>query len=74
MVAVIFVKNLFPTIFVFALTPWLIADGLQNVMIILTVIVVFLLSGNLALIKWGKQLRARSAKKYFEFADRQPPM
>lgn len=74
MVGVIFVKNLFPTIFVFALTPWLTAAGLQNLMITLTVIIVIFLSGSLALIKWGKQLRARSAKKYFQFADRQPPM
>lgn len=64
MVAVIFVKNLFPTILVFSLTPWIAATGMANVFIVLTVLVVFVLLWNILFLIYGKRFRERSAEKY----------
>lgn len=69
--AVNFVKFGFATILVFALTPWIELDGIQNMFIIIAVIFTAIYLGCLVIIKYGKQLRIRSAPKYFEFADRQ---
>lgn len=68
LVAVTFVKNLFPTILVFALSPWIAGVGLANVFIILTVMVVVILLGNIIFIIWGKRFRTRSADKYRRYA------
>ncbi|KIW33280.1 uncharacterized protein PV07_00140 [Cladophialophora immunda] len=68
LVAVTFVKNLFPTILVFALTPWITAVGLGNVFITAAVIFVFILLGNIIFIRFGKRFRMRSAEKYRLYA------
>lgn len=69
--AVNFIKFGFATILVFALTPWIELDGVQNMFIIIAVIFTLIYLGCYLIIRYGKQLRIRGAPKYFEFADRQ---
>lgn len=66
--AVTFVKNLFPTILVFGLTPWIERVGLANVWITTVAIFVAILLGNVPFLIWGKQWRARSAERYVRYA------
>lgn len=66
-----FVKFAIATALVFALTPWINRDGLQNVIIIVTVLFTVIYCGSIALIKYGKQMRVRAAPHYYAFADRQ---
>ena len=68
LVAVTFVKNLFPTILVFALTPWVESVGLANVWITATVIFVAIILGNVPFLIWGKRWRAGSAERYYRYA------
>ena len=66
--AVTFVKNLFPTVLVFALTPWVEGVGLANVWITATVVFVVILLGNIPFLVWGKTWRANSAERYCRYA------
>ncbi|EXJ81171.1 hypothetical protein A1O3_07461 [Capronia epimyces CBS 606.96] len=68
LIAVVFVKNLFPTILVFALTPWIEGVGLSNVFITVAVIVAAILLGNFIFIMFGKRFRIRCAAKYRSYA------
>ncbi|KAJ9641303.1 hypothetical protein H2204_002981 [Knufia peltigerae] len=72
LVAVTFVKNLFPTIFVFALTPWIKGVGLSNVFITVAVIDAVIMLGSLIFLKWGKHFRIKTAIKYSHYARHQP--
>ncbi|EXJ65997.1 uncharacterized protein A1O5_10974 [Cladophialophora psammophila CBS 110553] len=69
LVAVTFVKNLFPTVLVFTLTPWIAAVGLANVFITAAVIFVIMLLGNVIFIVFGKRFRTRSGGKYRLYVD-----
>lgn len=71
LVGLVVVKFGFATILVFALTPWIKLDGLQNMFIIITMVFLALYGGNYVLIRYGKKLRQRAAPKYFELAERQ---
>ena len=65
---VTFVKNLFPTILVFGLTPWIQRVGLANVWITTSAIFVAIMLGNIPLLIWGKKWRAQSAARYLRYA------
>ncbi|KIW87923.1 uncharacterized protein Z519_11508 [Cladophialophora bantiana CBS 173.52] len=68
LVAVTFVKNLFPTALVFALTPWITAVELANVFIRATVIFIIILFGDIISIAFGKRFRTCSAGNYRLYA------
>lgn len=64
-----FVKNLFPTIMVFALTPWIVSVGIANVFITLTVIFTAILLCSVFFLVYGKRFRIKSAARYLKYAD-----
>lgn len=68
MVGVTFFKNLFPTIFVFALTPWIVAQGLTKVYIVLAILVAgTIFIGSAVLLVFGKRSRKFTAFRYEKF-------
>ncbi|KAE8440904.1 hypothetical protein EG329_006325 [Mollisiaceae sp. DMI_Dod_QoI] len=71
LVAVTFIRNIIGTIFVFALTPWINAVGIQNVIITITVIGTVVLAFVFLFIFKGKSFRVRSAKRYRGYAEKQ---
>ena len=58
-------------ILVFALTPWVSAMGIKNVIIMITVIGTAVLSFVVVFITWGKQFRVWTTKRYRYYAERQ---
>ncbi|KAJ5766327.1 MFS general substrate transporter [Penicillium nucicola] len=71
LVGVTFVRNTVSTCFIFALTPWFAAVGIQNVILSIACIATFFLCFVGIFIKWGKQFRARTAARYKMFAGKQ---
>lgn len=72
MIGIIFSRNAFAVIILFALTPWIGAVGLANVHVIVTVIIFFIQLLPLLFLKWGKWARVAAAARYLERARRQP--
>ncbi|KAJ5535969.1 major facilitator superfamily domain-containing protein [Penicillium frequentans] len=69
LVGVTFVRNLLATIFVFAITPWEAAVGLQSVFLTLGVFMIAILGpGTLVFMYFGKQLRAKTAGRYRSYS------
>lgn len=69
LVGVTFVRNLLATIFVFAITPWEAAVGLQSVFLTLGLFMIAILGpGTLAFMYFGKQLRAKTAERYRSYS------
>ena len=71
MVGVTFTRNIIGTILVFALDPWIHAMGIQNVIVIITVLGTVVLAFVFVFIYWGKKMRVRSAGRYRFYAERQ---
>ncbi|KAM3548030.1 hypothetical protein ARSEF4850_009654 [Beauveria asiatica] len=72
MIGIIFIRNVFAVVILFALTPWITAMRLINVhVIVAAVIFVIQLLAVLFLI-WGKRFRAATAQRYRNHAQRQP--
>jgi len=69
--ALTFVRNLFSTIFVFAMPAWIAGVGMANVFNTIGAIAVAVLSFAAFFIWKGKQLRVRTAKVYKHYTDRQ---
>jgi hypothetical protein len=71
-VGITFIRNVLATTFVFALTPWVAAVRLQNVMLTFAMITVLVLGGaTVALIIYGKRLRSATVGVYQVYARRQ---
>lgn len=64
-------RNLFSTIFVFAMPKWVVAVGMVNVFNTIGAIGVVVLSFAGYFIWKGKQLRVKTARIYKYYADRQ---
>ncbi|RDW88471.1 hypothetical protein BP6252_00503 [Coleophoma cylindrospora] len=62
LVAVTFTRNAVGTIFVFALSPWIAAVGISNVIITITVIGTAVLAFVGVFIVWGKKMRVKNAE------------
>ncbi|KAF2629703.1 synaptic vesicle transporter [Macroventuria anomochaeta] len=70
-VGVTFTRNFISTIFVFALTPWVTRVGVHNVMLTFALITVISLASTGLFIKFGKQWRIKTVRRYRTFAERQ---
>lgn len=71
MVGVVFVRNVFATIFVVALTPWIDATGIANVFLTLALVAIVSIILGIGLLIYGKKIRMRTAKKYEAWSARQ---
>lgn len=71
MVGIIFMRNVFAVVILFALTPWITAMGLLNVHIIVAAIMFAVQLLAVAFLIWGKRFRVSVAKRYLERAQRQ---
>ncbi|KAK2595650.1 hypothetical protein QQS21_006621 [Conoideocrella luteorostrata] len=72
LVGVIFTRNAISVLVLFVLTPWISAMGLRNQQILVGVLCFVLLLLPIGLLLWGKKFRAATAKKYANYARRQP--
>jgi hypothetical protein len=71
LVAVAFVRNVFATVVVFVLTPWVTALGLHGMFTCIGCLALFLNMLVVPMIIWGKTFRIMCAKRYAEMAERQ---
>lgn len=71
MVGVVFARNVFATIFIFALTPWIDAVGIANVFLTLALIAALFVLLSIVLLVYGKRLRAHTAARYETWSGRQ---
>ncbi|KAG8410653.1 hypothetical protein J3459_016996 [Metarhizium acridum] len=72
LVGVVFTRNAFSVVVLFALTPWISGMGLRNVHILVSVLCFAILLIPVILLTWGKKFRAASAEAYKSYARRQP--
>ncbi|KAH8705772.1 major facilitator superfamily domain-containing protein [Talaromyces proteolyticus] len=71
LVGVVFVRNIFSVIVLFALTPWIEATGILNLHIQISAICFAVLLLPLPLIVWGKKMRISTAEIYRKMTLRQ---
>ena len=72
MIGVVFVRNAFSVVILFALTPWIKRNGIQNVCLISAGIAFVVLLFPIPLLVWGKRIRIATAQKYKRMALLQP--
>jgi hypothetical protein len=72
MVGIIFTRNIFSVVVLFALSPWTEGMGLRNVHILIAAIFCAILLIPVLLLRYGKKARAATAKRYLAMAQRQP--
>lgn len=70
MISIIFMRNVFAVIILFALTPWIAAMGLINVHVIVAVIMFVIQLLAVPFLIWGKRFRSAAAQRYLERARR----
>ncbi|PYH79284.1 MFS general substrate transporter [Aspergillus uvarum CBS 121591] len=71
LVGVTFIRNSVSTVFIFSLSPWGSAVGIQNVILSMACIATFVLSFIAVFIIWGKKLRAWTTASYEKYSLRQ---
>lgn len=71
MVGVTFVRNSISTIFVFALTPWILSAGISGFYISFSVVVGTILLGLVIFLLFGRKFRVKSAARYRRYAEKQ---
>ena len=71
LVGVTFTRNVFSTILIFVVTPWINGVGMKNVYITIGVILTVVLFGNFGFIYYGKKFRVMTTKRYRYYAERQ---
>lgn len=64
MIGIIFTRNVFAVVVLFALTPWIGAMGLANVHIIMAVVMFAIQLLPLLFLRCGKKARAATARRY----------
>lgn len=72
MIGIVFMRNVFAVVILFALTPWIKAMGLIYVHAIVAAIMFATQLLTVPFLIWGKKLRAVVAERYLERARRQP--
>lgn len=72
MIGIIFTRNVFAVVILFALTPWITAMGLINVHIIVAVMIFLIQLLAVPFLIWGKRFRVATAQRYRDHAQRQP--
>ncbi|KAI2708394.1 hypothetical protein CBS147332_6455 [Penicillium roqueforti] len=71
LVGVIFMRNIFSVVVLFALTPWVEGMGLRDLHILLAVIALVVLLIPVPLLVWGKKARIATAASYRKMAANQ---
>ncbi|KAJ5791723.1 uncharacterized protein N7518_008734 [Penicillium psychrosexuale] len=71
LVGVIFMRNIFSVVVLFALTPWVDGMGLRDLHILLAVIALVVLLIPVPLLVWGKKARFATASSYRKMAANQ---
>lgn len=71
MVGIVFVRNAFATIFIFALTPWITDVGIGNMVLTFSIICIVFLLTTIGFLLYGKRMRASTAEFYRKLAMRQ---
>lgn len=71
LVAVAFVRNIFATVIVFALAPWIAGLGLHGCFTSVGCLALALNLTTLPMIIWGKKFRIMCAERYAKMAERQ---
>ena len=71
LVAVAFVRNLFATVIVFALAPWITNLGLHDMFTSVGCLAMALNLTTVPMILWGKTFRIKCAKRYQRMSERQ---
>ncbi|KAJ5758095.1 uncharacterized protein N7511_006789 [Penicillium nucicola] len=71
LVGVIFMRNIFSVVVLFALTPWVEGMGMRDLHILVTVIAFVLLLIPVPLLIWGKKARVATAPMYRKMASNQ---
>ena len=69
MITVIIIRNTLSFGFNYGITPWITASGLQNTFIAIAMLSIGVTATFLPMVKWGKALRKRSAKKYWAYVE-----
>ncbi|KAI1622599.1 major facilitator superfamily transporter [Exophiala viscosa] len=72
LVGVVFTRNIFSVIILFALTPWINGMGVQNVHVLIAVLCFALSMLPVPLLIWGKKARIATATRYRKMASQQP--
>ncbi|KAJ5373487.1 major facilitator superfamily domain-containing protein [Penicillium concentricum] len=66
---VTFIRNIFATIFVFALTPWATAVGIANVFLTMGILLsIVLIPGTIAFLYYGKSIRRWTTGRYHRYS------
>lgn len=68
-VSVVLVRNLFGFAFAYCISPWIEAQGLFNTFLVVGILSAVFWAFCVPMIIWGKRLRIRIAKKYYEYCD-----
>ncbi|CAG7939422.1 unnamed protein product [Penicillium nalgiovense] len=71
LIGVIFMRNIFSVIVLFALTPWVNGMGIRNLHILLAIIAFLTLLIPIPLLLWGKKARIATAPSYRKMAANQ---
>jgi hypothetical protein len=71
-VGVVFTRNAFSVVVLFALTPWINGMGIQNLHILVAVLCFVILLLPVPLLIWGKKARIATARRYNKMASQQP--
>lgn len=69
MITVIIIRNTLSFGFNYGITPWITASGLQNTFVAVAMISIAVTVTFLPMVKFGKALRRRSAKKYWRYVE-----
>jgi len=69
MITVIVIRNTLSFGFNYGITPWITASGLQNTFVAVAMISIGVTLTFLPMVKFGKALRRRSAKKYWRYVE-----
>ncbi|KAI5297449.1 hypothetical protein KEM55_004678 [Ascosphaera atra] len=68
-VGIAFLRNCFSIALVFAIDPWLAAQGLQNMFIVIGVWAFVVCMLHVPLLVWGRKFRSMTARRYYVFLE-----
>ena len=69
MITVVIIRNTMAFAVGYGVTPWVVNMGFQNAFILGGFVLMAQAFMFLVFVKWGKEMRARSAKKYKRYVD-----
>lgn len=69
---VVFTRNVFSVVVLFALTPWINGMGVRNLHVLIAILCFVILLLPVPLLIWGKKARVATAERYTKMASLQP--